>query len=131
MRAANFANDANGEILPGTLEMLILRTLANGQLNGADIATSIHDVSEGALSVKEGALYPALHRLQKRGFVHSEAGLSRNKRRAKFYNLTPSGIKELEEQRTRWSYLTNGIKRVMENPLSETGKAPVPSEDEF
>lgn len=104
----------NGEILPGTLEMLILKTLAGDiRLNGADIAASIHHVSEGALKVKEGALYPALHRLQKNGFVESEPGLSRANRRAKFYRMTTLGVKELEEQNARWTQMANAIGKIM------------------
>lgn len=106
----------NGEVLPGTLEMLILKTLAGDiRLNGADIAASIQRGSEGAFNVKEGALYPALHRLQKNGFVECEAGLSRTNRRAKFYRLTTSGMKELEEQNARWTQITNAIGKIMQS----------------
>lgn len=107
--------DANGEILPGTLEMLILKTVAtHGRLNGAEIATSVLKVSDGVLGVKEGALYPALHRLEVRGSVESEPGFSKSKRRAKFYRLTAVGMKELEEQQVRWGRLTSAIGKIME-----------------
>ncbi len=109
-------NDGKGEILPGTLEMLILKTLfGDKRLNGTDIAASIHSVSEAALNVKEGALYPALHRLQKNGFVECEPGLSRKNRRAKFYRMTASGMKELEEQEARWTQLSNAIGKIMQS----------------
>lgn len=108
-------NGGKGEILPGTLEMLILKTLAGDiRLNGTDIAVSIHSVSEGALNVKEGALYPALHRLQKNGFVECEPGLSRRNRRAKFYRMTTLGMKKLEEQETRWTQIANAIGKIMQ-----------------
>ncbi len=109
-------NGGNGEVLPGTLEMLILKTLAGDiRLNGADIAASIHRVSEGALKVKEGALYPALHRLQTRGFVECEAGLSLRNRRAKFYRMTTLGVKELKEQEARWGQIANAIGKIMQS----------------
>lgn len=105
----------SGEVLPGTLEMLILKTLAGEiRLNGADIAASIHRLSEGALNVKEGALYPALHRLQRHGFVECEAGFSRMNRRAKFYRMTTLGVKELEEQEARWMQMANAIGKIMQ-----------------
>lgn len=108
--------DANGEIIPGTLEMLILKTLANGPMNGADIASSIHAVSGGALTATEGALYPALHRLRRGGFVECTAGVSHNKRQAKFYSLTEAGTRELEQRSAHWVSLANAVGKIMQNP---------------
>lgn len=116
MGTDDFGSRAGGEILPGTLEMLILKALASKRLNGAEMAAWIHRVGEAALSVKEGALYPALHRLEKRGAIECEEGPSRNNRRAKFYRLSASGTKELEEQRARWSRLVNAIGKIMQEP---------------
>lgn len=116
MGNANFTSQRSGEIIPGTLEMLVLKALKNGPMNGADIAAAIHDVSEGALTAKEGALYPALHRLQRHGFVECEAGVSRNQRQAKFYRLTASGVSELERQWARWATLANAVGKVMQKP---------------
>lgn len=110
------AGDVAGEILPGTLEMLILKVLANTRLNGAEIADLIHRATEGVLNVKEGALYPALHRLEKRGAVECELGLSRNNRRAKFYRLSAAGTKDLEEQQARWTRLSKAIGKIVGEP---------------
>jgi PadR family transcriptional regulator, regulatory protein PadR len=116
MGTDDIPNGLKGEILPGTLEMLILKTLAGDiRLNGADIAASIHRVSEGALNVKEGALYPALHRLKKNGFVECEPGLSRTNRRAKFYRMTTSGMKEFEGQEARWMQNTSAISKIIQS----------------
>lgn len=102
------------EIVPGTLSMLILKTLAKGTMHGAAVAESIHRVSNGVLRVQEGALYPALHKLERRNWIAAEQGLSENNRRAKFYRLTPEGAKALSEKHTRWKLMTGAIARVME-----------------
>lgn len=117
MEMSNPPIRGSGEVLPGTLEMLILKTLTNNeQLNGAEIAESIHRASAGALAVKEGALYPALHRLEQRELVECRPGFSRNNRHAIFCRVTTKGMEELEEQRMRWVRLANGIGKIMENP---------------
>ena len=85
-----------GEILQGTLDMLILRTLVMGPAHGHTIAQVIERTSENALEVEQGSLYPALHRLEDRGWLSSEWGVSENNRRAKFYRLTSKGRKELQ-----------------------------------
>jgi PadR family transcriptional regulator PadR len=103
-----------GELMPGTLDMLILKTLSRGPLHGYAIAESIQRTSEDVLRVEEGALYPALHRLELRGLLAPEWGLSENNRRAKFYRLTPSGRKQLAQEATYWSRMTAGIARIME-----------------
>ncbi|HEY1579520.1 MAG TPA: PadR family transcriptional regulator [Terracidiphilus sp.] len=84
-----------GDILQGTLDMLILRTLVIGQAHGHTIAQNIERISENALEVEQGSLYPALHRLEDRGWLESAWGVSENNRKAKFYRLTSKGRKEL------------------------------------
>jgi transcriptional regulator len=103
-----------GELVQGTLDMLILRTLARGDSHGWGIAQHIHQVSEEVLRVEEGSLYPALHRLELAGLVAASWGLSENNRRARIYKLTPRGRKRLEAERERWSALVSAIARVME-----------------
>ena len=98
-----------GEILHGTLDMLILRTLVLGPAHGHTIAEAIENISENALEVEQGSLYPALHRLEDRGWVSSEWGVSENNRRAKFYKLTERGRKELRAAAGRWRRMTRAI----------------------
>lgn len=98
-----------GEILQGTLDMLILRTLVLGPAHGHTIAQAIERTSENALEVEQGSLYPALHRLEDRGLVSSEWGVSDNNRKAKFYRLTPKGKKELSAAAGRWRRMTRAI----------------------
>jgi PadR family transcriptional regulator, regulatory protein PadR len=101
-------------LLQGTLELLILRTLARGPMHGYDIAQWIHGASAEALSVEEGALYPALHRLEVRGLLASEWDVSANNRRAKFYRLTAQGRKRLKEALEAWRRTSTAINRVIE-----------------
>jgi PadR family transcriptional regulator PadR len=103
-----------GDLLQGTLDMLILRALANAAKHGYAIAEVIHKRSEDVLRVEEGALYPALHRLELRGWLASEWGLSENNRRAKFYCLTVTGRTNLTRERENWNRLANAVSRVME-----------------
>jgi transcriptional regulator len=98
-----------GEILQGTLDMLILRTLVMGPAHGHTIAQVIEHTSENALEVEQGSLYPALHRLEDRGWLLSEWGVSENNRRAKFYRLTAKGQKELRAAAGRWRKMTRAI----------------------
>jgi len=98
-----------GEILQGTLDMLILRTLVLGPAHGHTIAEQIERTSENALEVEQGSLYPALHRLEDRGWLSSEWGVSENNRRAKFYRLTAKGRKELNAATGRWRRMTRAI----------------------
>jgi len=104
-----------GEILRDTLDMLILKTLKHRPLHGYAIAEFIEQTSEEVLRVEEGALYPALHRLELRGWLDSEWGISENKRRAKYYRLTSAGRKQLCEEAARWGRLSTAIARVMES----------------
>jgi transcriptional regulator len=101
------------ELLQGTLDLLILRTLQTGPAHGHAIAKAIQRSSEEVLLVEEGSLYPALHRLIKRGWITYEDGASENNRRAKFYRLTPKGRKQLLVETTKWEKLTQAIARVL------------------
>jgi transcriptional regulator len=102
------------DLLQGTLDMLVLKTLGCGRMHGYAIAESIHLRSDDVLRVEEGALYPALHRLELRGLLAAEWGLSENKRRAKFYRLTAAGQRYLETERVTWERMVMAIARVME-----------------
>lgn len=104
----------SGEMLRDTLDMLILKAVEHRALHGYAIASLIQKRSDSALKVEEGALYPALHRLQVRGLLDSEWGLSESKRRAKYYRLTAAGRKQLEMEAARWKFLSTAIARVME-----------------
>ncbi len=100
-------------MLQGTLDMLILKALARGVKHGYAIAEWIGASSEEALRVEEGALYPALHRLELKGLLGSEWGVSENNRRAKYYGLLPAGRKALAAESERWSRISSAIARVM------------------
>ena len=102
------------DLLQGTLDMLVLRTLRRGPLHGYAIAEAIHQRSDDVLAVEEGALYPALHRLELRGLLSAEWGVSENKRRAKYYRLTPAGHRYLESEHADWNRMVAAIARVME-----------------
>jgi len=97
----------------GTLDLLILRTLALGPQHGWAISERIHQVSSKVLQVQQGSLYPALHRLERRGWIKAHWGASENNRRAKFYDLTPSGRKQLEAEKTEWKKLTAAVAQVL------------------
>jgi PadR family transcriptional regulator PadR len=101
-------------LLQGTLDMLILKALTRGALHGYAIADFIQQTSEEVLRVEEGALYPALHRLELRGWLASEWGLSENNRRAKYYRLSPAGRKQLAAELSDWRRLSGAVMRVME-----------------
>jgi transcriptional regulator len=101
------------ELLQGTLDMLILKTLQRGEMHGFGIAEKIVKLSDEALKVGEGSLYPALYRLQERGWIASEWGQSENNRRAKFYRLTAKGRTQLEKEATHWKEMCEAISRVM------------------
>jgi PadR family transcriptional regulator len=102
------------DLLQGTLELLILRTLATGEKHGYEIAEWIHVASAEALSVEEGALYPALHRLEVRGLLTATWDVSANNRRAKYYRLTASGRKRLRDTTESWRRTSTAINRVLE-----------------
>jgi len=106
--------DHQPAFLPGTLDMLVLKTVSRGAMHGYSIAQSIQDASSDVLKVEEGALYPALHRLEVRGLLKSEWGSSDNNRRAKFYRLTAHGRRELEHEADYWTRVAGAVTRIMQ-----------------
>ena len=100
-------------LLPGTLDMLILRTLQPGRAHGHQIATTIERVSDEVLQVDHGSLYPALHRLLRRGWITASWGVSDNNRRAKFYRITPTGRRNLAVETAKWERIVDAVTRVM------------------
>ena len=105
-------NDKN-EFVQGTLDMLILKTLAVGPLHGYAIARRIQQASDDFLKVEEGSLYPALHRMERRGWIDAEWGLSEAKRKAKYYRLTAAGRDQLKVAAKNWTRVVEAIGRVM------------------
>ena len=101
------------ELLQGTLDLLILRTLLLGPIHGHAIAKAIERNSEDVLQVEQGSLYPALHRLIKRGWIAAEDGASENNRRAKFYRLTARGRRQLTAETSKWNKLAGAIARIL------------------
>jgi PadR family transcriptional regulator, regulatory protein PadR len=102
-----------GEMLQGTLDLLVLQTLLLGPAHGHTISHAIEHRSEDVLQVEHGSLYPALHRLETRGWIASFWGTSENNRKARYYRLTPAGRKQLVEQTGRWDRLVHAINRVL------------------
>ena len=114
-------SDQSGiELLQGTLDMLILQTLRRGPQHGYGIGQAIRSGSGEVLQAETGSLYPALHRLEKRGWIRSEWGTSENNQRAKYYQLTAAGKKQLVREHNRWQQLSAAIVRLM-NPSEEGG----------
>ncbi len=107
-------NGRDGDLLGGTLDMLVLRTLQLGPAHGFAIALSIGRRSNEVLLVEEGSLYPALHRLEDKGWVSAAWGITDNNRRARFYTLTARGRKQLAAESDRWAQLVSAVGRVME-----------------
>lgn len=97
------------EILPGTLDLLILKAVSLGPQHGYGVLLRIEQISRGHLPVQQGTLYPALYRLEDRGYLATEWGTSENNRRAKFYRITPEGRKQLREERSSWEQVVAGI----------------------
>jgi PadR family transcriptional regulator len=106
---------SKADLLQGTLELLVLRLLRSGQLNGWDIMQRIQLVSSEVLSVTPGSLYPALHRLEARELITAAWGSSENNRRAKFYRLTASGRKQLDAERETWERFSGAIDAILRN----------------
>lgn len=102
------------DLVQGTLDLLIMKTLALQPMHGWGIAQRIRQVSEDVLQVNQGALYPALHRLEQQGWIQSKWGESENNRRAKFYALTRDGAKYLRRQEAQWNRLSGAIDLVLE-----------------
>jgi transcriptional regulator len=101
------------DLLQGTLDLLILRTLAKGSMHGWGISQQIQQISQDVLQINQGSLYPALHRLEQQGLVEAEWGNSENNRQAKFYQLTREGRKQLTEETRNWQRLSGAVARVL------------------
>src|SRR5947199_10508657 len=115
------SQSADGDLLAGTLDMLILKVLQHGPAHGFTIAAHIERRSDAALLVEQGSLYPALHRLEERRWIASSWGLSENNRRARFYSLTRRGRTQLLAETSRWEHLVRAVRQVM-RPAPEKGR---------
>ena len=111
------------ELVQGTLDMLILRTLQWGPQHGHGIKVAIRASSDEALQVDHGSLYPALHRLERQGWIDADWKVSDKNQRAKYYRLTPAGRKQLAAEQSRWNRIVDVIARVMKGPATNKGKA--------
>lgn len=108
------------DVMQGTLDLLILKTLSWGSTHGYGIARWIQQITGDVLRIEEGSLYPALHRLEKRGWVASDWGLSENNRRAKYYALTAKGRQQLRTETSAWSVFTDAVGKVLTSPEQPT-----------
>ena len=106
--------ESSGDLLQGTLDLLILKALAQGSMHGYSVAEWIHASSQDVLRVEEGALYPALHRLELRGLLSSKWGTSDNNRRAKYYALTAAGQKRLADETEYWRRMSGAVARILQ-----------------
>src|SRR4051795_12561986 len=113
IRSPMGADRPKADLLPGTLDMLVLKILLRGHLHGYAIAQLIRQLSDDLLRVEEGSLYPALQRLELNGWIEGEWGLSANNRRARFYKLTPDGRKHLADESARYRQVTGAVARIM------------------
>ena len=111
-------NDSTG-LLPGTLDLLILKAVSLGRLHGYAVLLRIQQISGGALQIQQGALYPALYRLEEQGLIESEWGTSDNNRRAKFYRLTPAGRGRLGDETASWNRLADAVALALRTTRSE------------
>ncbi|MEM6690756.1 MAG: PadR family transcriptional regulator [Planctomycetota bacterium] len=107
------ARSEKANLLQGTLDMLILRSLQSGKKHGYQITRWLDTTSENAILVEEGSLYPALHRMERRGWIESDWGRSESNRRAKFYKLTASGRSQLKKEITEWESLSSAISLIL------------------
>ena len=107
-------SDDRVELPQGTLDLLILKTVALGPRHGWAISERLHHISSATLHIRQGSLYPALHRLERRGWIKARWGASDNNRRAKYYDLTSSGRKQLESEKRAWGKLTAAVAQVLE-----------------
>lgn len=105
---------ARSDLLQGTLDMLILKTLALEPMHGWGISQRIQQISEGVLNVNQGSLYPALYRLEQQGWISAEWGSSENNRQARFYTLTRAGRRQLAEETSNWNRLSAAIDQILE-----------------
>ncbi len=104
---------SNNDVLQGTLDLLVLKTLLRGPMHGYGIAVHIQQVSGDVLRVEEGSLYPALHRIEQTGWIGAEWGVSENNRRAKYYRLTAAGRKQLTKEEEKWEQLTRAVAKLL------------------
>ena len=104
---------SKAKLLQGTLDMLILKSLMHGEMHGYGVAKRIQQLADDQLTVEEGSLYPALHRLAQQGWISAEWGISENNQRARYYNLTRGGRMQLETEEANWERLSTAVTRVM------------------
>jgi len=105
---------ARTDLMQGTLELLILKTLSRDSMHGYGIAQRIHEAADDLLKIEDGSLYPALYRMEERGWITSEWDVSENNRRAKFYKLTKAGRKQLEAESANWERISQAISRILQ-----------------
>ena len=105
---------ARTDLMQGTLELLILKTLSRHSMHGYGIAQNIHASVDDVLKVEDGSLYPALYRMEERGWISSEWGLSENNRRAKFYRLTRAGRRQLADQSSNWERISRAVTKILQ-----------------
>ena len=110
---------ARVDLLQGTLDLLVLKILARGPMHGFAIARRIERLTDDMLSVEEGSLYPALHRMERRGWLKAHWGASENNRKAKYYQLTRKGEKQLQDQETSWADFARAVGKVLHGPTLE------------
>ena len=106
--------DASADLLPGTLDLLILKAVSLGRLHGYGVLLRIQQISGGALEIQQGALYPALYRVERQGLIDSEWGTSENNRRAKFYEITAAGRRQLQAETRNWARIAGVMARVLD-----------------
>lgn len=102
------------DLMQGTLELLILKTLSHDSMHGYGIAQRIHQAADDLLKIEDGSLYPALYRMEERGWIVSEWGVSENNRRAKFYKLTKAGRKHLDAERANWDRISRAVTKILQ-----------------
>lgn len=105
--------ESNVEVLQGTLDFMVLKTLTWGPSHGYGVVRALRLITDDVLQIEEGSLYPALHRMERKGWVESEWGLSENNRRAKYYSITPQGRKQLRAETNSWAVLSLAISKVL------------------
>jgi PadR family transcriptional regulator PadR len=106
--------NARTDLMQGTLELLILKTLSRDSMHGYGVAQRIHETVDDLLRIEDGSLYPALYRMEERGWITSEWGVSENNRRAKFYKLTRAGRKQLDAESANWERVSQAITRILQ-----------------
>jgi PadR family transcriptional regulator PadR len=102
------------DLMQGTLELMILKTLSRNAMHGYGIAQRIHEAADDLLKIEDGSLYPALYRMEERGWIASDWGVSENNRRAKFYKLTRAGRKQLDAEAANWKRISQAISRILQ-----------------